>query len=604
MTQEIADRRDVDFVLYEQLQVEDLSHYEKYQDFNKETINDIVSAAQKLAIKEILPTRVDGDRVGAEFANGKVTVPESYHKAWKLIQDGGWIAVSETPEVGGMGAPQVVGLATREYMHGANNSLMGWVAVTHGAGKLVEVYGTTEQKELYLEKLFSGQWAGTMLLTEPQAGSDVGALTTSAVENSDGTYSIVGNKIFISCGEHDLTENIILPILARIEGAPAGTKGLSLFLASKYLPGNDGTLGEMNDIVCAGLEDKMGLHGNPTCSMVLGSEGKCIGTLLGEKNKGMQVMFLMMNEARLNVALQGYVHASASYLYALGYARERIQGQHILDKRRENPVSVPIIQHPDIRRMLLQMKVYVDGMRSMLYYIALCFDKCEIGDEAEKVKYQGLTELLTPIAKAYVTDRSFEVCVTAMQVYGGYGYMREYPIEQLLRDCKINSIYEGANGIQAMDLLGRKLGMNGGKVYMDLATEIRATIARAEKNERTKSLADNLANALDAFDKTVKSISALSRSEKVLNAYAHACPFLDVTGDIVMAWQLLWRAVVSAEEINADLRTEEVAFYEGQLKGAEFFINTVLPVTKGRMDSITIANGATIEISEESFGGE
>jgi alkylation response protein AidB-like acyl-CoA dehydrogenase len=324
-----------------------------------------------------------------------------------------------------------------------------------------------------------------MLLTEPAAGSDVGSLSTTATPNPDGTYSITGNKIFISGGEHDLSENIVHPVLARIEGAPAGTAGISLFIVPKIWVNEDGSLGEPNDIVCTGIEEKMGIHGNPTATMALGTKGKCRGILLGEANKGMRAMFLMMNDARLMVGNQGLACASAAYLYALNYARTRVQGRHLLKIADKDAPGVPIIQHPDVRRMLMTMKVYVESLRSLSYYIAFCLDSIATTDDAEeKTRLQGIVDFLIPIAKAYTTDRSFEVTSLAVQVYGGYGYIKEYPVEQLLRDCRITPIYEGTNGIQAMDLFGRKLGQNGGRPILDLAEEIRRTIAG-----RTRSIA-------------------------------------------------------------------------------------------------------------------
>jgi alkylation response protein AidB-like acyl-CoA dehydrogenase len=366
MAQVIADRRDIDFVLHEQFQVEDLSKHEIYADFNKKTVDLVISEARNLAVKEILPTQVLGDREGVRFENGNVMVPESFKRIWELYKEGEWIAMTEDIEWGGQGMPRTIALAAQDYFVGANLALLMYAGLTHGAGKLVQTFGTDKQKSLYLKKMYTGKWTGTMLLTEPEAGSDVGALTTSAVKNDDGTYSITGNKIFISGGDHDLAENIIHPVLARIEGAPAGTKGISLFLVPKIWVNDDGSLGEFNDVVCTGVEEKMGIHGNATCSLALGGNGKCRGTLLGEENKGMRAMFLMMNEARLSVGLQGFCCASSAYLYALNYARERVQGKHLLKMMDKEASSVPIIQHPDVRRQLLTMKAYVDGMRSLI----------------------------------------------------------------------------------------------------------------------------------------------------------------------------------------------------------------------------------------------
>ena len=498
MAQQIADRRDVDFVLHDQLKVEELSKHDIFAEFNRKTVDLIVSEARNLAIKEILPTQFEGDREGARFDNGRVTVPESFHKAWELFKEGEWLAMIEDPQWGGQGMPRVVALAASDYMNGANFAFMMYPGLTHGAGKLVETFGTDKQKALFLKKMYTGEWTGTMLLTEPEAGSDVGALTTSAVKNDDGTYTITGSKIFISSGEHDLAENIIHPVLARIEGAPPGTSGISLFIVPKIWVNDDGSLGEPNDVVCTGIEEKMGIHGSGTCAMSLGSKGNCRGLLLGEENKGMRSMFLMMNEARLLVGIQAFACASAAYMYAVNYARQRVQGRHLLNMMDKSAPSVPIIQHPDVRRMLLTMKAYVEGMRSLLYYVGMCSDKILVADsEEEKARYQGIIDLLIPVAKGYVSDRAFDVCNLGVQIYGGYGYIKEYPMEQLLRDCRITPIYEGTNGIQAMDLLGRKLGLNKGRPIMDLMGEIQKTIAAGKALPRVAEFAGKVESALN-----------------------------------------------------------------------------------------------------------
>lgn len=617
MAQLLADKRDVDFVLHEQMQVENLSQHGKFAEFDKKTIDLVVSEARNLAIKALLPTQKLGDEQGCRLESGKVTVPESFHRAYELLKEGEWIAMTEDPEWGGQGMPQTVALAAGEYFVGANCALMMYPGLTHGAGKLIETLGTQEQKELYLKKMYSGEWCGTMLLTEPEAGSDLGALTTTAVKNADGTYSITGNKIFISSGEHDLSDNIIHPVLARIEGAPAGTHGISLFIVPKIWVGDDGSLGEPNDVVCTGIEEKLGIHGNSTCSLTLGGKERCRGTLLGEENKGMRAMFLMMNEARLAVGLQGLGFASASYMYALEYARERIQGKSLLDMRDPDAPSIPIIQHPDVRRQLMTMKAYVNGMRSLIYYTGLCFDRIQIGADAdEKDKYQGILDVLIPIAKGYVSDKAFEVCSHGIQVYGGYGYIKEYPMEQLLRDCRITMIYEGTNGIQAMDLLGRKLGMKDGKPVMDLMGEIQKTVTEAKRVPGLEDIAGRVETALKKLGEVALHLGATAMSAQAMSAFAFAHPFMDAAGDVIMAWMLLWRATVAAsrlEEIagslNPDARREKAekdknaAFYEGQLKTAEFFAYSVLPITIGKLAAITDTNGAVMEIPEASFGG-
>ncbi len=606
MAQFVADRRDVDFVLHEQLQVETLSEHEKYAEFNKKTIDLIISEARNLAVKELLPIQIDGDREGARFEGGNVTVPESFHKAWDLFKEGEWVALSNDPEWGGQGMPVTLSLAANDYFIGANFAFMVYPGLTHGAGRLVQTFGTDQQKKLFLKKMFTGEWTGTMLLTEPEAGSDVGALTTSAVKNDDGTYSITGNKIFISAGEHDMAENIIHPVLARIEGAPQGTKGISLFLVPKIWVNDDGRLGEPNDVVCTGIEEKMGIHGNATCSLSLGSKGNCRGTLLGEENKGMRAMFQMMNEARLLVGLQGLACASSAYMYAVNYARERVQGRHLLKALEDNAPSVPIIEHPDIRRMLLTMKVYVEGMRSLLYYIGNCEDKFRIStNEEDKAGYQGLMDVLIPVAKGYVTDKAFEVCNLGVQVYGGYGYIKEYPMEQLLRDCRITQIYEGTNGIQAMDLLGRKLGMNKGKPIMDLLGEVQQTIAAAKSISNLQDVSAKVEVAVNELGEVALHIGQTGMSPDTrMNAFAHAYSFMEVFGDVVFAWLLLWRASIAAQNLEDGARKKDVAFYEGQIKSVEFFAHSILPVSLGKMNVILAADSTAVDISEDAFGGK
>jgi alkylation response protein AidB-like acyl-CoA dehydrogenase len=605
MAQTIADRRDIDFVLHEQLGVDELSRHERFEEFNRKTIDLIVSEARNLAIKEILPTREIGDKEGAVFDSGQVTVPEAFHKVWELFKEGEWVAMTEDPEWGGQGMPRTVALAAGDYFNGANYALMMYPGLTHGAGKLVEAFGTDDLKKRFLKKMYTGEWTGTMLLTEPEAGTDVGALTTSAVKNEDGTYSITGSKIFISSGEHDLAENIIHPVLARIEGAPQGTKGISLFLVPKIWVNEDGSLGEPNDVVCTGVEEKMGIHGNATCSLTLGGKGGCRGYLLGEENKGMRAMFLMMNEARLLVGLQGFSCATASYMNAVNYARERIQGKNLLKATDKDSPSVPIIQHPDVRRQLLTMKAYIDGMRSLLYYVGYCDDKAEISsDAAEKEKLKAIVEILIPICKGYATDRAYDVCNIGMQVYGGYGYIKEYPQEQLVRDCRITMIYEGTNGIQAMDLLGRKLGMNGGKPIMALLKEVQSTIAAAKSSAATADLAVKVDEALNKLGEAAMHLGKNAMSPKVMEAFAFAYPFMEAFGDVTMAWMLLWRATIAAQKLEKGAKKKDKFFYEGQIKSAEFFTYSILPVTLGRINAILADNDAVIKISEDAFGGK
>ncbi len=600
MTQVIADRRDIDFVLHEQLQVSDLSRYERFSEFTKKVVDMIVTEARTLAIKELLPTWKTGDVEGCRFEKGAVFSPPGFVRAWRLLAEGEWFAPGAPIQWGGQGMPETLAIVARDYLTGGNFPLMNVVGLNHGAGRLIEHFGTLRQKELYLRKVYAGQWGGTMVLTEPECGSDLSGLSTTAVKNADGTYNLSGNKVFISGGEYDTAENIIHPVLARIEGAPAGSRGISLFIVPKIWVEDDGSLGAPNDIVCTGIEEKMGLHGSPTCTMALGGKGNCRGVLLGEENRGLAQMFLMMNEARLMVGSQGLACASAAYLYALDFARTRIQGPR-LGAKDKTPVT--IIHHPDIRRMLLSMKMYVEAMRSLLWYIAYCEDRKAVAvDDAEKERFQDLIDVLIPVGKGYVTDRSVDVCSLAVQVFGGYGYVREYPVEQLFRDVRVTPIYEGTNGIQAMDLLGRKLRMKNGRAFGLLLEEIRETAHRAKALQRTAVLADALLSAAQKLKETGDVLSGAAAGPEMATAYAHACPFLDVAGDVVMAWMLTWRAVIAAERLSAGAQKKDAAFYEGQLASAENFVRTVLPVTVGRMAAVGDLCGAAVSMADASFG--
>ena len=617
MAQQIADKRDVDFVLYEQFDAASLTKNARYQDMNKKMFDMVVKEARNFAIKELLPVNEEGDRVGLTFENNQVRVPECFHRPYKLLCDGEWIALSEDPEIGGQGLPHLIAQAAAEYIVGADFSFGAFGFATHGAAKMIEVFGTDKQKEMFLYNMYSGKWAGTMVLTEPEAGSDVGNLSTTASKKDDGTYSISGNKIFITNGEHDLTENIIHPVLARIEGAPAGTKGISLFIVPKIWVNEDGSMGEPNDVVCTGIEKKLGLHASPTCQLSFGSKGSCRGLLLGEENRGMQVMFHMMNEARLGVGALGLFNASCAYLYALDYARQRLQGRDMEQLQNKEAPQVPIIRHPDVRRMLMWMKTHIEGMRSFVYYVAHLFDKIECAqNQEEKQGCQDLVDLLTPVIKSYCTDRGFEATVQAMQCYGGYGYTEDYPIERLLRDSKINSIYEGTNGIQAMDLLGRKLGMKKGAVFMSLLGEMQKTTAAAREIPALESLAKDMEAAVNDLGNAAMHMGKTGTSSDFKVAFGQAMPFLDVVGDTIMAWMLLWRAVVAAPRLGeitggaeGDARAEKIkknknaAFYEGQIQSAAYYIESILPVTAGRIKSLQRNCRAVVDIPEPAFGG-
>ncbi len=598
MSPRLTDQRDIDFVLYEQFKADAFLQSDKYKAFNKKMFDMVVKEAKNLATKEIFPTYAECDKDGVKFENGMVKVPECLRKPHQLLVEGEWGALTESQEYGGQGLPFTIVQAALEYLIGANYVLMTYPILGHGAGKMINLYGTPKQKELFLKKLYTGIWGGTMLLTEPGAGSDVGALTTSARKRDDGSYDITGSKIFITNGEQNLTENIIHPVLARIEGAPAGTKGISLFIVPKFWVNDDGSLGEPNDVVCTGVEEKMGLHGSPTCSMSLGSKGRCRGFLLGKPNKGMEVMFHMMNEVRLEVGTQAFSSATLAYQHALDYAKQRLQGRSIENLADHGAAQVPIIRHPDVKRMLLKMKAYVEGLRSLIYYVAFCFDKEETSkDDMEILKYSHLIGILTPIVKAYTSEKGFDVCVEAMQVFGGYGYTKEYPVEQMVRDCKIASIYEGANGIQAMDFLGRKISGSKGEMLKALVHEINLTIETAKKQDRLKGLAEKLESGVALLETTCTNASRAMFSTHAASAFASAHPLMEATGDIIMAWMLLWRAVIADEK----LQSKDASFYRGKIKAAEFFITTLLPVTLGKLNAVTYENNPAADMDEGLF---
>ncbi|MFO8113601.1 MAG: acyl-CoA dehydrogenase [Desulfosalsimonadaceae bacterium] len=604
MAQEIADRRDIDFVIWEQMNGEELLAIDMYKEFNRKTCDMIITEARKIAIKEMLPTLQEGDTQGVRFDNGAVKVPDCFHRVHKLLLDGEWANLAEPTEMYGQGAPPLVASAAIEYFMGGNWALFSYAAMGNGTAEMIYKYGTQEQKDKYIEKLVSGKWGGTMLLTESAAGSDVGALETSAVKNADGSFSLSGNKIFITNGEHDLCENIIHPVLARIEGDPAGTKGISIFLVPKYLVNDDGTLGERNDIVCTGTEEKHGIHASATCSMALGSKGKCIGFLLGEERKGMRIMFNMMNGARMATGLQGLAYASSAYMLAVNYARTRIQGRDLMDTFTPDAPSVPIIKHPDVRRNLLWMKSYVDGMRSFFYYAAYCRIKSHFGEsEEERTRYLDMYELLTPLIKDYLSVHGHEVCIQAIQVYGGAGYCKDYPVEQYARDCKIASIYEGTSGIQAMDLLGRKLGMKKGAVFVAFLDEMKKTVKAARSAKALEKMAGELEAAVGRLGEVAGDLGKTAMSMEVKVAFAHSLPFLEVMGDVIMAWMLVWRASVASQKLENGCSKSDTAFYNGQIKTAEFFLSTVLPGTLGRMNAVSGMCPAAIEIDDEGFGG-
>ncbi|PKN27251.1 MAG: acyl-CoA dehydrogenase [Deltaproteobacteria bacterium HGW-Deltaproteobacteria-21] len=603
MAQLLADKRDQDFVIWEQLNGEAFLRKGPYSGYDRKMCEMILTEAKALAVKEVLPTLAEGDRTGLRYENGKVVVPECFHRAFDLILEGGWNNLGIIEDMGGQGAPPFITAAAAEYFMAANYGLYVYTTMGNGTADMIYKFGTPEQKAMYVENLTSAKWGGTMLLTESEAGSDVGALTTTAVRNPDGTFTLTGNKIFITNGEFDLVENIIHPVLARIEGDPPGTKGISIFIVPKFFVNPDGTLGERNGISCEGIEHKHGIVSSATCSMTLGAKGKCIGFMLGQERKGMNVMFHMINGARMSVSLQALSYSSACYLLAVDYARKRIQGRSLENFADASAPSVPIIRHPDVRRNLLWMKAQTEAMRSFYQWTIMCGMKAaQATDEKERRFYEDLYSMMTPIAKDYIGTRGHEVCNQAIQVYGGAGYTKDYPVEQYTRDCRITTIYEGTTGIQAMDLLARKIGRQNGAVFMHLIGEMNKTVAEAKQIPELKGMAEKLEASVTMFGATAMKIGTLAMSPGFNVAFAHSVPFLHTMGDVIMGWMLLWRAAVAASKIEG-AKGRDTAFYKGQIKSAQFYMDTVLPVVNGRMQSIQDASPAAMEIEEESFGG-
>lgn len=615
----ILDERDQKFVLFEMLEVDKLFEKPKYEEFSRELFDMILAEAEKLAVNEVFPTLVDGDREGCRLEGGQVYVPKSFHRCYKLYCEGGWGAMTFSPEVGGQGLPYVLSVAAKDwFMH--NFAFLAYPGLSEGAAHLIETYGTEGQKNKYLEKMITGEWAGTMCLTEPNAGSDVGNLSTKAVRQPDGTFRLQGTKIFITAGDHDLSENIIHPVLARIEGDPPGTKGISIFLVPKYLVNDDGSLGKRNDFEVAKIEEKMGIHGSSTCLLNFGDNGECYAELLGEEQQGMKIMFQMMNEARIAVGIQGESSASLAYLHALQYAKERLQGSSITQFKDPQAPRVPIIQHPDVRRMLLWMKSNVESMRALFYYASLCVDReMTEEDEAQKEKWQGILEVLTPICKAYNSDIGFRVTETAIQVYGGYGYCSEYPVEQIMRDAKIASIYEGTSGIQALDLVGRKLPRKNGASFMALLGEIGKTVKKYKEVDDLADLAGDVQDAANTLGEMGLFLAQSAGEGNFLLPISNAYPFLIMMGKVVAGWLLLWEAGVANEKLGALVQKKGVdrsdqaawnkfvkeskdgAFYAGKILSARYFIKNVLPEVEASAKSMKSKDMSVMDIAEESF---
>jgi len=564
----------------------------------------VINECYRFCCEVLGPVNALGDEEGCRMEDGQAKVPACYKEAHDKLYEAGWKAVGVSPEYDGQGAPKAVFMATEEFITGANTSLSMYPGLAHGTAELIEEFGTEEQKQKYCHKVYHGAWGGTMCLTEPDAGSDVGASRSKAFKNDDGTYRIEGTKMYISSGDSDMVENVIHLVLARIEGAAPGTKGLSLFIVPKIRVNDDGSLGKPNDVVLAGLEHKMGIKGSVTALLNFGENGECIGELVGGvEHQGMKQMFKMMNGARIFVGVQGIANASSAYLNALAFCRERKQGSSIENFKDPTSPRVTIIEHPDVRRMLLDMKSRVEGIRALAIKLSMHQDFALVAtDEKETANHQGVVDVLTPIVKAYGTDEAYRVCVTAMQAMGGAGYISDYGVEQYCRDSRIFTIYEGTNHIQAMDLVGRKLGQRGGANFQQLIGEIAKFVKTHGEHARIGKEVKLLSKAQEAVASGAMLNLMWSQSGKLKYLDLHANRYLEMMGITTVGWLLLEAATIAEEALaNVQEGHPDRHFYEGKIQSALFFVRNNLPLVPAMAAMMQAEDDSAIAVPEEGF---
>jgi len=610
-----VDLRDQHFVLFEQFEVQNLPG-DRYADFDQDLYAAILDEAAKFAKETIAPINASGDEEGGcRFEDGKVFTPKGYKAAYKQFCEAGWGLMGTPEEFGGQGLPIPVALACVETFTGASAAFMMYPGLTNAAANLLREMGTDWMKEVVLPKMLSGEWAGTMCLTEPQAGSAVGDVRSKAVPLDDGTYRLEGTKIFVSSGDQDLTSNIVHIMLARTPDAPSGIKGLSLFLVPKVRINPDGSLGETNDMITSGIEHKMGIKGSSTATLSIGDNGGAQARLIGREGEGIMRMLHMMNEARIAVAVQSYADAANSYHGALDYAKTRIQGTSFKEFKNADARRVPIIEHPDVARMLLHCRAQTDGMRAlgmMLAYFAEGHETLPDGDPNKEV-YDNLLQVLTPVAKSWCSDQCFEVAETALQVYGGYGYCSEYPAEQHVRDSKIFSIYEGTNGIQALDLVGRKMGMKAGAAFMQFMGWVNEGITTVEE---VSALAPELAalkESRDHLGAATMHLMQLGMKGDQEMPVLHACDMLNLVGDVTIANLLGRQAAIAwpklsalADDAGVSLNNvaarqawlqenDEAKFYMRKIDNLRYFAHQFLPRIARWSKAITNPDRTTLE---------
>ena len=614
----LVDSRDIRFALFEALEADKLVEIEKYSGFDKDIFEDMLNLAESIAVEQLYPTFEEGDKEGCTHVpeTNEVKIPSCYKPALDAFYEAGFGGMDVDEEYGGMGVPQLIAWACNEYLCAANFPLMMYPGLTHGAAELIEAFGTQEEKELYLEKMYNGTWGGTMCLTEPEAGSDVGNLKTKAVKQADGTYKITGTKIFISSGDNDYYPNMIHPVLARIEGDPAGTKGISIFIVPKYRINEDGSNGEFNDVVCSGIEHKMGIKGSATCTLNFGDNNNCIGYLLGEERKGMKIMFKMMNYARMGVGLQGHATSSAAYNHAVTYAKNRVQGVHVTQMMNPEAKGVAISQHPDVKRMLLYMKSHIEGERMLIYYLYKNYDLSRLLDGDAAKEALALVEIITPVEKAGCTDMAVLLTSEAEQIYGGYGYCGDYPVEQMMRNSKITAIYEGTNGIQSMDLTMRKILMNKEQYnYNVLKSRIQETIDKAKGIVDDKYI-DLLVKGVEKLDEVINMMKEQMAGGKFLHLFMNATPLQQAMYMLIMAWMHVWSLTISQpkmKELVGDAKgadreallndNNEAAFYTGKVLASQFYLGAEFPKYFGKIEALLFGESAVIKANDAIFTG-
>ncbi len=563
--------RDISFILQDVLDVAG-SNIPGYEDLDEEFVSAVLNESGKLCEEVLAPLNTIGDVQGCVLENGIVRTTHGFKDAFEEVKSGGWPGLDCDPEFGGQGIPFVLASAVTEMFSSSNMAFSMYQGLTHGAYSAIHAHGSEEQKKTYLPKMVSCEWTGTMNLTEPHCGTDLGLMRTKATPQTDGSYAIRGQKIFISAGEHDLAENIIHLVLAKIDGAPEGIKGVSLFIVPKYLVNEDGSLGQRNALSVGKIEEKMGIHGNATC--VMNYDG-ATGYLVGEAHKGMRAMFTMMNEARLGVGIQGYAQAEVAYQNALDYAQDRLQGRCVVEAKNPNGPADPLIVHPDIRRSLMDQKSFVEGARAFTLWGAHLIDRHHrLNDQSAN----GLISLLTPVIKGFLTDKGFDMCIQAQQVYGGHGYIEEWGMSQFARDARIAMIYEGANGVQALDLVGRKLGQDGGKHVMAFFELLRNF---ASENKGTHASFDQ--NFLDPLKQAGKDLQAgamyfMEAGMKNPNhALAGSYDFMHMFGHVCLG--LMWARMAKASYDALARGADDAAFYETKIATGRYYMLRQLPAT-------------------------